>query len=90
MTNLPTPTVKWSDMDADMQAFATLTAQEALERCHSEKDMASYMRKEFERKHQPTWHCFVGRNFGSYVTHEVNHYIYFYIGQIAFLIFKSG
>ena len=32
----------------------------------------------------------VGRNFGSYVTHETKHFIYFYLGQVAILLFKSG
>jgi dynein light chain LC8-type len=32
----------------------------------------------------------VGRNFGSYVTHETGHFIYFYIGHIAILLFRSG
>ena len=49
-----------------------------------------YIKKEFDRKHNPTWHCVVGRNFGSYVTHETKHFIYFYLGQIAVLLFKSG
>ena len=35
-------------------------------------------------------HVIVGRNFGSYVTHETKHFIYFYIGQVAILMFKSG
>ena len=35
-------------------------------------------------------HCVVGRNFGSYVTHETKHFIYFYLGQVAILCFKSG
>jgi uncharacterized membrane protein len=26
-------------------------------------------------------HCIVGRNFGSYVTHETKHFIYFYLGM---------
>lgn len=30
------------------------------------------------------------RNFGSYVTHETKHFIYFYLGQVAILLFKSG
>ena len=30
----------------------------------------------------PTWHCVCGRNFGSYVTHETKHFIYFYLGQV--------
>ncbi len=35
-------------------------------------------------------HVIVGRNFGSYVTHETKHFIYFYLGQVAVLLFKSG
>ena len=31
-----------------------------------------------------------GRNFGSYVTHETKNFIYFYLGQVAILLFKSG
>ena len=41
-------------------------------------------------QYNPTWHCVVGRNFGSYVTHETKHFIYFYLGQVAILLFKSG
>ena len=41
-------------------------------------------------RYNPTWHVIVGRNFGSYVTHETKHFIYFYLGQIAILLFKSG
>ncbi len=28
--------------------------------------------------------------FISYVTHESKHFIYFYMGQVAILLFKSG
>ena len=55
-----------------------------------EKDIAAYIKKEFDKKYNPTWHCIVGRNFGSYVTHETKHFIYFYLGQVAILLFKSG
>lgn len=41
-------------------------------------------------KYGGIWHCFVGRKFGSCVTHQDNNYIYFYIGQTAFLVFKTG
>ena len=51
-------------------------------RCHHSQ--------EFDKKYTPTWHCIVGRNFGSYVTHETRHFIYFYLGQVAILLFKSG
>ena len=52
--------------------------------------IAAFIKKEFDKKYNPTWHCIVGRNFGSYVTHETKHFIYFYLGQVAILLFKSG
>ncbi|OPJ74744.1 hypothetical protein AV530_018283 [Patagioenas fasciata monilis] len=52
--------------------------------------MTNGRRTEFDKKYNPTWHCIVGRNFGSYVTHETKHFIYFYLGQVAILLFKSG
>lgn len=48
------------------------------------------IKKEFDKKYGPTWHVVVGRNFGSYVTHETKHFIYFYLGQVAILCFRSG
>jgi hypothetical protein len=86
------------------------------------QDVAAYIKKEFDKKYNPTWyvwnmrlnacsisgldfvtddvngfdtssysrHVIVGRNFGSYVTHETKHFIYFYLGQVAVLLFKSG
>ncbi|CAE7363030.1 Dynll2 [Symbiodinium pilosum] len=35
-----------------------------------EKDIASYLKEQFEVEYGPTWHCMVGRHFSSYVTHE--------------------
>jgi hypothetical protein len=58
--------------------------------CFFVQDIAAYIKKEFDKKYNPTWHCIVGRNFGSYVTHETKHFIYFYLGQVAILLFKSG
>ena len=55
-----------------------------------EKDVAAYVKKEFDTRYGPTWHCIVGRNFGSYVTHETKHFIYLYVDHTAVLLFKSG
>lgn len=99
---------------------------QALDQFNIEKDIAAFIKKEFDKKYNPTWcvmrcvraspmclrgtgrfpppsrftdpcisihtnrHCIVGRNFGSYVTHETKHFIYFYLGQVAILLFKSG
>merc|ERR1711939_847935 len=77
--------IKNADMAEDMQQDAIDCATQALE-----KDIAAFIKKEFDKKYNPTWHCVVGRNFGSYVTHETKHFIYFYLGQVAILLFKSG
>ncbi|KAJ7518770.1 hypothetical protein O6H91_20G007600 [Diphasiastrum complanatum] len=82
--------IKNADMTEDMQQDAIECASQALDKYNVEKDIAAYIKKEFDRKHNPTWHCIVGRNFGSYVTHETKHFIYFYLGQVAVLLFKSG
>ncbi len=107
-------------MSEDMQQDAVDCASQALEKYNIEKDIAAFIKKEFDKKYSPTWHCIgewylhlflwkfvlcywiwpsyfikhsyyiVGRNFGSYVTHETKHFIYFYLGQVAVLLFKSG
>jgi dynein light chain LC8-type len=63
---------------------------------------------QFDSRKGATWHCIVGRNFGSFVTHgtekiyeylfgnviadfflETKHFIYFYLGHCAILLFKT-
>lgn len=82
--------IKNADMSEEMQQDAVDCSTQALEKYNIEKDIAAYIKKEFDKKYNPTWHCIVGRNFGSYVTHETKHFIYFYLGQVAILLFKSG
>jgi len=82
--------IKNADMSEDMQQDAVEISTQAMEKFNIEKDIAAYVKKEFDKKYNPTWHCIVGRNFGSYVTHETKHFIYFYLGQVAVLLFKSG
>ncbi|GKV31458.1 hypothetical protein SLEP1_g40143 [Rubroshorea leprosula] len=82
--------IKSADMKEDMQKEAVDIAIAAFDKHNVEKDVAEHIKKEFDKKHGPTWHCIVGRNFGSYVTHETNHFVYFYLDQKAVLLFKSG
>ena len=82
--------IKNADMSDEMQQDAIDVANQALERHNIEKDIAGFIKKEFDKKYNPTWHCIVGRSFGSYVTHETKNFIYFYMGQLAILLFKSG
>jgi len=129
--------IKNVDMSEEMQQESVDIASAALEKYNIEKDIAAQIKKEFDRKHGPTWHVVVGKNFGSYVTHgmsfmttiipcreervetaffkfcinppvnvalsseshssnwytdwflETKHFIYFYVGTLAILIWKS-
>ncbi|KAI5117362.1 hypothetical protein M0805_002476 [Coniferiporia weirii] len=88
-TSLPKAVIKNVDMTDDMQQEAVDIAGAALEKYSIEKDIAAQIKKEFDRRYGPTWHVVVGKNFGSYVTHETKHFIYFYVGSLALLIWKS-
>ena len=41
---------------------------QCMERFIVEKDIAEGIKKEFDKRHGPTWHCVVGRHFGEYQT----------------------
>lgn len=86
----PKATVKSSDMESDMQQVAVDTCIEAMDKYQVEKDIAAWIKKAFDKKYGPTWHVVVGKNFGSFVTHETKHFFYAYVGSVAVLIFKSG
>ncbi|EPS63643.1 hypothetical protein M569_11140, partial [Genlisea aurea] len=83
-------TIKSADMKEDMQKEAVDIAIAAFDKHSVEKDVAEQIKKMFDKKYGPTWHCIVGKNFGSYVTHETNHFVYFYLENKAVLLFKSG
>ena len=55
--------VKNADMSEDMQQDAIDIATQALEKFNIEKDIAAFIKKEFDKKYNPTWHCIVGKNF---------------------------
>eukprot|EP00343_Euplotes_focardii_P007631 CAMPEP_0205821342 /NCGR_PEP_ID=MMETSP0206-20130828/6988_1 /ASSEMBLY_ACC=CAM_ASM_000279 /TAXON_ID=36767 /ORGANISM="Euplotes focardii, Strain TN1" /LENGTH=90 /DNA_ID=CAMNT_0053116753 /DNA_START=71 /DNA_END=343 /DNA_ORIENTATION=+ len=90
MSEMRRAVIKNADMSDEMQQEAVDVATAALGKYGIEKDVAAHIKKEFDKKYHPTWHVIVGRNFGSYVTHETKHFIYFYLGQVAILLFKSG
>lgn len=81
--------IKNADMSEEHQQYAVDVATTALSKFNIEKDVAAYIKKEFDKKHCPTWHCIVGRNYGSYVTHETKHFIYFYVSlSLPFFLMK--
>ncbi|KAJ9128088.1 StAR- lipid transfer protein 13 [Naganishia onofrii] len=64
--------IKSVDMEKPMEEKAIELAQEAMNKFTMEKDMAEYLKREFDRLYSTTWHCVVGKNFGSFVTHGMH------------------
>jgi len=85
-----TPVMKSVDMSPEMQEVAGDVARRALSQFTVERDIASYIKKEFDQRYGQTWHCIVGASYGSYVTHDTKHFIYFHLGPFAILLWKSG
>jgi dynein light chain LC8-type len=82
--------IRAADISEDMQHCAEELAREALTKFTLEKDVAQFLKQQFDTRFEKHWHCIVGTSFGSFVTHESRHFIYFYLGSVAFLLFKAG
>nr|ODO03827.1 dynein light chain LC8-type [Cryptococcus depauperatus CBS 7855] len=61
--------IKNVDMSEEMQLKVVETVFASFEKYDQEKDMAMYIKKRFDQMYGTTWHCVVGKNFGSFVTH---------------------
>lgn len=62
--------VRINEMEPEMAEEAFIAAMDALEQQYNESDIANQVKERFEEKYGGLWHCFVGRNFGAFVTHE--------------------
>ena len=60
MSDLRRAVVKNADMSEEMQQEAVDVATTALSKYGIEKDVAAHIKKEFDKKYHPTWHCIVG------------------------------
>mmetsp|Transcript_32661 Transcript_32661/g.58578 ORF Transcript_32661/g.58578 Transcript_32661/m.58578 type:complete len:94 (-) Transcript_32661:233-514(-) len=78
-----------TDMEKDMIDDVLEFTKEAFDACSLEKDIATSIKRAFEKKNKGSWQCVVGKNFGSFVTHEQKSYIYFLRREWAVLLWKS-
>jgi hypothetical protein len=53
-----------------MQQDAIDISTQALEKFNIEKDIAAFIKKEFDKKYNPTWHCIVGKSSNSHFEKE--------------------
>ena len=91
MTNIgKSCTVKNAEMSDAQQNEAMEIALQALEKYSVQRDIAKYIKQRFDELHGASWHCIVGRNFGSFITHDEGCFIYFYAHDIAILLYRAG
>ena len=69
----------------------------AIDKQDSEKAISEDIKRHFDHQYFPNWHCVVGigpfiiclgKNFCYYVSYEAKNFIFFYVGQIAVLLYK--
>ena len=77
-------------MTDEMRDEAINQAGMAAESKDSEVEISNTIKEIFDNKFSPCWQCIVGKNFNAYVSYETKHYIFFYIKQIAVLLYKIG
>lgn len=80
-----------SDMPSFMQVHAFRCARRTYDSLEqfSAKHIAHNIKKEFDKAYGPVWHCIVGSNFGSFVTHSTGCFLYFSMENLYILLFKT-
>eukprot|EP00928_Gymnodinium_smaydae_P061356 TRINITY_DN45451_c0_g1_i1.p1 TRINITY_DN45451_c0_g1~~TRINITY_DN45451_c0_g1_i1.p1 ORF type:complete len:110 (+),score=36.86 TRINITY_DN45451_c0_g1_i1:195-524(+) len=84
-----------ADIPDDMLEDAVNFTQQMMEE-HKENTerecpkIAEKIKKHFDEKWGPHWHVTAGKNFGCHAVHIKQRFVYFYIGQFAFLIYQAS
>eukprot|EP00405_Crypthecodinium_cohnii_P025345 CAMPEP_0206497892 /NCGR_PEP_ID=MMETSP0324_2-20121206/50563_1 /ASSEMBLY_ACC=CAM_ASM_000836 /TAXON_ID=2866 /ORGANISM="Crypthecodinium cohnii, Strain Seligo" /LENGTH=111 /DNA_ID=CAMNT_0053983763 /DNA_START=127 /DNA_END=462 /DNA_ORIENTATION=+ len=93
--DLPNPELHKVDMPAAEAEFAIEMAKKGVVSLFKNErrsfcEVAQFIKKEFDKTYNGSWHVFVGKHFGAWVSYEAHKLMYFHIGQVAFLIYRHG
>ncbi|KAH7514516.1 uncharacterized protein LOC107430656 [Ziziphus jujuba] len=84
--------VRETDMSEAMQNHVMELAYKALD-LHEVSDcqsIAHFIKQKLDEAYGSAWHCVVGKDFGSCITHLCGSFIFFRVEMMEFLIFKDG
>eukprot|EP00758_Cryptobia_borreli_P012474 Tbor_TRINITY_DN5750_c3_g6::TRINITY_DN5750_c3_g6_i2::g.19541::m.19541/K10418/DYNLL; dynein light chain LC8-type len=83
--------VKISAMGPDIEQDCIDCAAYALldKKLTEQRAIAQFIKRELDRKYGTVWHVIVGLSFGSYVSHDDQSFLYFFIGDNGFLIWRT-
>jgi dynein light chain LC8-type len=85
-------------MSPDMECDAVNVTNQAIEDILGLTDvkdnekmskMSAFIKKELDGKYGSGWFVICGRNYGSYVSHELNTFMHYCFGDLNFTIFKA-
>mmetsp|Transcript_18389 Transcript_18389/g.43138 ORF Transcript_18389/g.43138 Transcript_18389/m.43138 type:complete len:108 (+) Transcript_18389:241-564(+) len=87
--------IAFKDVDAEAEAAMMAATGQALKDFHKGDtkhfwQIAEGIKNQMAEWRPGKWHVFVGKEFGSFVTHESGTLLYFFVGQTGILIFKHG
>lgn len=83
--------VKVSAMHADIEQDCVDCASYALHvlKLDEQKAVAQWIKRELDQKYGHLWHVVVGRQFGSFIAHDDRSMVYFFIGDVGFLMWRT-
>eukprot|EP00941_MAST-03F_sp_MAST-3F-sp1_P001228 g1228.t1 len=87
------------DMPDDILQDAVTTAKTELEVILTEdrnqglqnkgQELVKSLKKRFDEKWGASWHVVCGKSFGCYATHQSSKFVYFYVGNVAFMFYQT-
>ena len=89
----PTATciVKASDMNDTLRSRAIEICNKAVSEKASASQMASFIKKSLdELAPEQRWHCFIGRVYGCYFTHDPGSFLHVQIGKEIITLFQAS
>ena len=76
------------DITDDIKDKAFEMGFEALKKYTSEKEMADFIKSEFDNLFEPDWQIVIGKDFSVAFSFEIENFIFFQIEDIYFLFYK--
>lgn len=81
------------DMPDDMIECIIGLAKESSAKLDVDKEgeaAAEHLKRKLDSKYSPHWHVVIGNGFGCHATHEQHRFVYFYLNNRAFMVYKAG
>lgn len=83
------PIISATDMDEDLLKKVIDVTYQAMSQFRQEKQIAHYVKYEFDKSDPYGWNCIVGRNFGSHIVHQTKKYVFYKVKELNFLLWKA-